>query len=641
MKPGAYSLNIRSKPGRAAALLVSIVVMLLPSVLRAQEAAEPKRILVLYWYNKDFPFNAAFDKQFRTVLQSAPAGTVEYYPEYLESNRFPGENQSLFLRDYLRDKYADRPIDVVVTSGYVTLDFLCKYRNDLFPEAQIVFLLTAQPTIEQIAARPRFTGIITFDSYAKTLALALRLHPDTERVFIVSGTLERDKNYETMASEELREHGGNVQISFLTDLSANDLIAAMTSLPERSIVLYVWQQTRNEQGTVLEFVDILSVIAKSARVPIYGMSASYVGYGITGGFVNTPEASATRTAEIALRVANGEQARDIPVESAPTVAMFDWRELRRWGISEHEVPAGSIVLFKQLTFWDQYKWRIVGVLALISLQASFIGVLLIERRRRQRAIAALDRLNIELEQRVSERTEELASKTRELEAFTYTVAHDLKAPLRGIDGYSRLLLDDYLNALDEQGQGFLQTIRSSAGQMKQLIEDLLAYSQAERRELTASKIELLPFIDRLIAERRNDIEARGMEVTLELNGESVTADAAALGQAVRNYLDNAVKFTRDAAQPQIEIGAESNNRFLRLWVRDNGTGFDLKYQDQIFDIFQRLHRADDYPGTGIGLAIVRKAIERMNGRVWAESEPGCGATFYIEIPSSPLEATHC
>jgi signal transduction histidine kinase len=176
--------------------------------------------------------------------------------------------------------------------------------------------------------------------------------------------------------------------------------------------------------------------------------------------------------------------------------------------------------------------------------------------------------------------------------------------------------------------------------MKQLIEDLLAYSQAERRELNASKIELRPFIEKLVAERRSDLQARGIVVTLNFNGDAVTADAAALGQAVRNYFDNAVKFTRDATDPRIEIGGKSNDRVLRIWVRDNGTGFDSKYQDQIFDIFQRLHQADDYPGTGIGLAIVRKAIERMNGRVWAESEPGRGATFYIEIPSSPQEAAH-
>jgi signal transduction histidine kinase len=639
MKTGTHLLNLRSKPIGTAGLLLASMLLLWPGSLRAQDSAAPKRILVLYWYDKDFPFNATFDSQFRAVIQSTAADSVEYFPEYLESNRFPGENQSLLLSDYLREKYADRHIDVVVASGYVTLDFLCKYRDSLFPDAQVVFLLAANPTIEQVSARPRLTGIITLDSYFRTLDLALSLHPATERVFIVSGTLERDKNYEVMAREGLRGFERKVQISYLTDLSPDDLMSAMRSLPERSIVLYVWQQTRNNETKVVEFVDVLSVIAKSARVPVYGMSASYVGQGIIGGYVNTPEKSATKVAEIALRVANGEPAENIPIDSAPTVAMFDWRELRRWGISEDEVPAGSVVLFREQTFWEHYKWRIIGVIGLIVLQASFILVLLEERRWRQRALAALDLLNIELEQRVTERTAELASKTRELEAFTYTVAHDLKAPLRGIDGYSRLLLEDHLNTFDDKGQGFLKTIRSSADQMKQLIEDLLAYSQAERRELNASRIELRSFIEKLVAERSADLEARGIAVTLNVNGDSVTADAAALGQAVRNYLDNAVKFTRDSAEPRIEIGGEFYDKVLRIWVRDNGTGFDVKYQEQIFDIFRRLHSADDYPGTGIGLAIVRKAIERMNGRVWAESEPGRGATFYIEIPSSPPEVT--
>jgi signal transduction histidine kinase len=168
--------------------------------------------------------------------------------------------------------------------------------------------------------------------------------------------------------------------------------------------------------------------------------------------------------------------------------------------------------------------------------------------------------------------------------------------------------------------------------MNQLIEDLLAYSRVERRELTLRRVELQPFIDGLAGEKRNDLDERGVQLALHVNGESVWADASGLAQAVRNYLDNAIKFTRDVPEPRIEIGAEEYESNSRLWVSDNGIGFDMKYHDEIFKIFNRLHRAEEYSGTGVGLAIVRKAVERMGGRVWAESHPHQGATFFLEIP---------
>ena len=141
MNPRKNSARVKLRL-RTAALLVCVVVPLLPSVGRAQQSTAPKRVLVLYWYNKDYPWNVRFDRSFQAALQAAPAGTVEYYPEYLESNRFPGENQSLLLRDYLRQKYADRTIDVVVANSDASLDFLLKYRDDLFPHTPIVFLAT-------------------------------------------------------------------------------------------------------------------------------------------------------------------------------------------------------------------------------------------------------------------------------------------------------------------------------------------------------------------------------------------------------------------------------------------------------------------------------------------------------------------
>ncbi len=251
---------------------------------------------------------------------------------------------------------------------------------------------------------------------------------------------------------------------------------------------------------------------------------------------------------------------------------------------------------------------------------------------RQRAEAEIRSLNASLERRVAERTAELEAKNRELETFTYSVSHDLKAPLRGIEGYSRLLVEDYAGRLEAEGQHYLDSIRRAVVHMGALIDDLLTYSRLERREVVAAPLRLRELIDALIAERMNELNARGVQVSVNVPCEFVNADLDGLAQAIRNLIDNAIKFTHDVPSPRIEFYGTETDTSCVLRVCDNGIGFDMQYHDRIFGIFQRLHRAEDYPGTGIGLAIVQKAMARMRGRVWAESAEGRGACFFLELP---------
>jgi PAS domain S-box-containing protein len=251
---------------------------------------------------------------------------------------------------------------------------------------------------------------------------------------------------------------------------------------------------------------------------------------------------------------------------------------------------------------------------------------------RKRAEIALRSMNHELERRVQERTAALQDANSQLEAFSYSVSHDLKAPLRGVDGYSRLLWEDYRDRLDDDGRFLLGSVRQAAAQMHQLIDDLLAYSRLERRAIDGAELEILPIVEGLLAERADEIRERSVHVELTAPAATVLADRDGFAQAFRNLLDNALRFTAQSPEPRIDVGGTAEPGTYTLWVRDNGISFDMGYHDRIFEIFQRLHRQDEYPGTGIGLALVRKAMQRMGGRVWAESRPGSGATFYLEVP---------
>lgn len=237
-----------------------------------------------------------------------------------------------------------------------------------------------------------------------------------------------------------------------------------------------------------------------------------------------------------------------------------------------------------------------------------------------------------LEKKVVERTRELETRAKELETFAYTVSHDLKAPLRGIQTYSQFLVDEYATKLDETGRRYTENVGKAAANMKQFIDDLLEYSRLERREAELSPVDVRGLVESVLGERQAEIEERKARLEVDVSPPVVVADRAMLRQAIANLLDNAIKYSRDAKPPRIVVrGAEENGQFV-FSVSDNGCGFDMNDHEKLFQIFQRLPTAAEFEGTGIGLSTVKRAIEKQGGRVWAKSEPGKGATFTFAIP---------
>jgi PAS domain S-box-containing protein len=226
---------------------------------------------------------------------------------------------------------------------------------------------------------------------------------------------------------------------------------------------------------------------------------------------------------------------------------------------------------------------------------------------------------------------QLESANKELEAFSYSVSHDLRAPLRGIDGFSKALLDEYSDRLDTQAQGYLQRIRAATRRMSLLIDDLLGLSRVTRAEIQRSVIDLGQLAQMIAAELKNNEPDRVVEFVIA-KGIMVEGDPRLLRVAMDNLLGNAWKFTSRRAEARIEFGVEELEGKPVYYVRDNGAGFDMRYAGKLFGVFQRLHSLSEFPGTGVGLATVQRIIHRHGGRLWAEGKIGEGAVFYFTIP---------
>lgn len=275
----------------------------------------------------------------------------------------------------------------------------------------------------------------------------------------------------------------------------------------------------------------------------------------------------------------------------------------------------------------------VTVSPILNQQGQVIGASKILRdiTEQKRAEEEISRLNAELEARVARRTAELEAANKELEAFSYSVSHDLRAPLRAINGFAGIVLEDFSSQLPEEGRQYLERVRKGGQRMGELIDDLLAFARLSRQTLEHQSVETNRLVREALEELNPRTQGRAIELRVgELPG--CRGDRSLLKQVWVNLLSNALKYSRVRSPAVVEVGAERAGNETVYFVRDNGVGFDMQYATKLFGVFQRLHRAEDFEGTGVGLAIVQRVIHRHGGRVWAHSQPDHGATFYFTIP---------
>jgi PAS domain S-box-containing protein len=342
-------------------------------------------VLIIHSNESVLPATVSLDENIRKAMRSEGPYRLEFFSEFMDAARFPELDQEARLEAFLREKYAARPIDLVITTGTQALNFMMRRRTSLFPKAPVLFSGVSED--EQVLQNllPAMSGVVSRFDPVKTLELALRLQPDARQVVVVSGASDFDKKWDRTARSKFRPYEGRLKFSYLSGLPMATLLQELSRLPPDTIVIYL---AIILDGAGENFLprDAAQMLSDAAGAPVYGLYDTYLDHGIVGGYMDTFAAVGRETGRLALQVLAGSKPESVPPHEAETNAYrVDWRQLQRWKLSESRLPPGSIVLFKQPSLWDQYKGSVAAVLGLILLQSLLIIALWVQMRRRRRA----------------------------------------------------------------------------------------------------------------------------------------------------------------------------------------------------------------------------------------------------------------
>jgi PAS domain S-box-containing protein len=348
-------------------------------------AREPqKTVLALYGSRPDLPANVLVDEIIRSTLERELGPRLDFYAEFLDTARWPEAETQAAVRDFLHRRYAQKKISVIIAVAQPAITFMRIYGDELFPGVPIVAYGPSGALRDWEPGRA-ITGTLGKVDLSGTVELMLRLQPRTREILVISGAFASDQWLRSVARDQLDPLEKRVKFTYLTGVPVEDLVRTVARIPDTTTILFL-SMRQDSAGNNLLSHEVLARIAKEARVPVYSQSGSYVGLGSVGGVVFNPESLGRETAQLTLRVLRGERLRDLPVqESKSTVPMVDWRQLKRWGLDEKRLPAGTVVRFREASVWQSYKWYIIGGISLILLETLFILGLIWQRERRRRA----------------------------------------------------------------------------------------------------------------------------------------------------------------------------------------------------------------------------------------------------------------
>ena len=376
--------------------LGKLFLLTLPAVLLAHHLAQgatpppAKKVLLLYSYQAILPGNLEWDAAIREALRGQDAQPIEFYTEFLDLSQFPDASYLRGLLNLLQIKYSSQKIDLLIPVGDLAFSFLQDHGNALFPGSPIIFCAVAKQQMETLKPPPNSSGVVAWIDVRGTLAAALRLQPGTRRVVLVGGTSKTDRVFRQIAREALRPHEGQLEATFLTDLPMAEVLQRVSSLPPQTLVIYL-SMFRDSAGHDFVPLAALERVAQVANVPVYALWETLLGHGIVGGHLMSFKEQGRLAGEMGRRVLNGEKPGHIPiVYEGAAVYEFDWRQLRRWGLKERDLPPGSLIRFQKPSLWQSYQREITATAtAFCSLILLTVGLLinLAWRRRAERSLA--------------------------------------------------------------------------------------------------------------------------------------------------------------------------------------------------------------------------------------------------------------
>jgi signal transduction histidine kinase/ABC-type uncharacterized transport system substrate-binding protein len=566
---------------------------------------ETKRVLILYSFDKDEDFFYQFDRTLRSKLQSDSPDRIEFYTEFLDLVRFPGTRHEEILDKLLKLKLSEQKPDLIIAVSYPALNFLLASGRDLFPETPIVFSCVGESFVDELknsiarAGRHNVSGVLLRNQQGDSLKLVFQLQPDTERVVAVAGATPLEKFWVSELEKELTQIRPGIKFSYLSDLSMDEILKKVADLPPHTVIFYPYFFL-DATGRFFAPEEALDLISRAADAPVYGSFRSYIGHGLVGGKMLDYEDVAIMTAEGASRAMRGEQATDpqfaVETKSNTTV---DWRELQRWNISESRVPPGTIVLFKEASLFDRYRWYILGVFAICVCEAILILALLIQAARRKRAEAALATLPGRL----------LEAQEQERIRIARELHDDVNQQLA--------LLGIGLDQLDKELPRDLTQLRIQTGELHKRALGISSDVQALSHQLHPPKLEYLSLVSAMEGFCREFSERHQVETHFSQKDapNPLPRDVSlCLFRIMQEGLSNAVKYS-GVKQFEVELAGQPDG--IRLAVSDSGSGFDV---NKVLG------------GRGIGLVSMRERVRLVNGSISITSKPERGTTIEVEVP---------
>ena len=590
-----------------------------------------KQILILHSYHQGMQWTDSVQQALIKELTTSDF-VADIYVEYMDAIRFkPNADNDAALIKKLADRNSSAQFDLIIVSDNDAFNFMLKNRPHIAPGKPIVFCGINHLKAEDIASYSNLVGVSETPSFYETLALAKKLHPQVKNIFVVGDRSATFKGNQRGIEAAITRFDGQLSAEYSTLENIHELEHRLQTLNKNSLVFMAGKPT-DEEGVALTVAEATARVSQASPVPVYSGWDFRLGYGIVGGHLISGDAQGHAAGQLALQLLHGQSINHLQIVGAsPNQPMFDYKLMQRFHIKESVLPAHSVIINKPESFYEKNKVAVLATIATISTLTLLIIFLTLNIFKRQRAEAEVIRLNADLEQRVQQRTADFEAVNNELKAFTYSVSHDLRAPLRRIDGFSTMLLQDLSDgpALTSQATHYLNRLRTGVQAMSDMIDSFLKLTQATPESSHIQQINLSILAEEIIGELKLVTPNRTVGVHIEPDI-YVQGDLQMLKIALRNLLDNAWKYTSQTKQPIIYVGRKPGEQHVYM-VRDNGAGFDMSAVGKLFKPFSRLHDANDFEGYGIGLATVQRIINRHQGRIWAESEPNKETSFYFTL----------